>query len=62
MFTTVESFINEYQIESATTQQLLDTLTDDSLKQTQAEGYRTAWLYRLASRARGTWHAATERA
>ncbi|NOV02483.1 DinB family protein [Paenibacillus planticolens] len=40
MFTTVESFINEYQRESNTTQQLLDTLTDASLNQPQAEGYR----------------------
>ncbi|OAS15488.1 DinB family protein [Paenibacillus oryzisoli] len=40
MFTTIESFIQEYQMESTTTQQLLDTLTDESLQQTQAEGYR----------------------
>jgi uncharacterized damage-inducible protein DinB len=40
MFTTIESFIQEYQMESATTQQLLDTLTDTSLNQIQAEGYR----------------------
>ncbi|MEC0268619.1 DinB family protein [Paenibacillus anseongense] len=40
MFTTVDSFINEYQRESATTQQLLDALTDASLQQPQAEGYR----------------------
>ncbi|MGO4500421.1 DinB family protein [Paenibacillus sp. 2RAB27] len=40
MFTTIESFIQEYQMESATTQQLLDTLTDASLNQVQAEGYR----------------------
>ncbi|MDR6554458.1 DinB family protein [Paenibacillus qinlingensis] len=40
MFTTIESFISEYQMESAKTQQLLDTLTDESLKQTQADGYR----------------------
>ncbi|NOU90424.1 hypothetical protein GC102_32495 [Paenibacillus sp. LMG 31460] len=41
MFATVESFIKEYQQESATTQQLLDALTDESLQQPQAEGYRT---------------------
>lgn len=40
MFTTVDSFINEYQQESATTQQLLDALTDASLQQSQVEGYR----------------------
>ncbi|MBP1964074.1 DinB family protein [Paenibacillus aceris] len=40
MFTTVESFIKEYQQESKTTQQLLDALTDASLQQPQAEGYR----------------------
>ncbi|OCT16123.1 hypothetical protein A8709_01355 [Paenibacillus pectinilyticus] len=40
MFTTVESLVKEFQTESATTQQLLDTLTDESLNQTQADGYR----------------------
>lgn len=40
MFTTIESLVKELQAESATTQQLLDTLTDESLKQQQAEGYR----------------------
>lgn len=40
MFTTIESFIREYEMESSTTQQLLDTLTDESLQQAQAEGYR----------------------
>ncbi|SDN99912.1 Uncharacterized damage-inducible protein DinB (forms a four-helix bundle) [Paenibacillus sp. yr247] len=40
MFTTVQSFIKEYQQESATTQQLLDALTDESLRQPQADGYR----------------------
>ncbi|WNR44334.1 DinB family protein [Paenibacillus roseipurpureus] len=40
MFTTVESFVREYELESANTQKLLDALTDESLNQTQVEGYR----------------------
>jgi uncharacterized damage-inducible protein DinB len=41
MYVSVESFIIEYQDESVNTQKLLDTLTDDSLKQEVAPGYRT---------------------
>ncbi|MDD9270562.1 DinB family protein [Paenibacillus sp. GCM10023248] len=40
MFTTVQSFLTGYGQESATTQQLLDALSDASLQQPQAEGYR----------------------
>ncbi|HZG15037.1 MAG TPA: DinB family protein [Candidatus Bathyarchaeia archaeon] len=41
MYHSVQSFIADYQHESASTQKLLDTLTDESLKQEIAPGYRT---------------------
>ncbi|SEC78381.1 DinB family protein [Paenibacillus sp. GP183] len=41
MFVTVENFIEEYREETKLTQKLLDSLTDDSLKQEVAPGYRT---------------------
>jgi len=41
MFHTIESFIQEYTRESDVTLQLLQSLTDESLRQQVAEGYRT---------------------
>jgi hypothetical protein len=41
MSVTVENFIGEYREETKSTQKLLDFLTDDSLKQEVAPGYRT---------------------
>ncbi|OXM82641.1 DinB family protein [Paenibacillus rigui] len=41
MFHTIESFIEEYSNEAAATQKLLDALTDASLQQEVAPGYRT---------------------
>jgi uncharacterized damage-inducible protein DinB len=41
MFVAVQSFVDEYRNESEFTQKLLDALTDDSLKQEVAPGYRT---------------------
>ncbi|WP_282939241.1 DinB family protein [Paenibacillus sp. RC67] len=41
MYVTIQSFIEDYRNESATTQKLLDALTDDSLSQEVATGYRT---------------------
>jgi len=41
MFTTIQQFIDEYRNESVGTQKLLDTLTDASLKQESAAGFRT---------------------
>lgn len=48
MFTSIESFIQEWENESARTRRLLETLTDASLSQSVGEGFRT--LGRLA------WH------
>ncbi|WP_217593102.1 DinB family protein [Cohnella sp. GbtcB17] len=48
MFMSIESFIQEWENESARTRRLLETLTDASLSQSVAEGFRT--LGRLA------WH------
>ncbi|TXK73747.1 hypothetical protein FU659_30595 [Paenibacillus sp. N3.4] len=60
MYTTVEGFIKDYQGEAATTQKLLDTLTDESLNQQVAPGYRTlghlAW--HLVHNDRGILHGA----
>ncbi|WP_028549150.1 DinB family protein [Paenibacillus sp. UNC451MF] len=41
MFVTIQSFIEDYRHEAATTQKLLDALTDESLSQEVAPGYRT---------------------
>jgi uncharacterized damage-inducible protein DinB len=41
MFTSVKAFIEDYRYESESTQKLLDALTDESLKQQVAPGYRT---------------------
>jgi uncharacterized damage-inducible protein DinB len=41
IYATVQSFIEDYQNESSTTQKLLNTLTDESLQQEVASGYRT---------------------
>lgn len=42
MYPTIESFVADYRKESATTQKLLDNLTDASLKQEiSADGHRT---------------------
>lgn len=41
MFVSLQSFIEEYKLESAVTLKLLNALTDESLKQEVAPGYRT---------------------
>lgn len=41
MFVTVENFLADYKNEAVLTKKLLDALTDDSLKQETAPGYRT---------------------
>ncbi|CAG7645699.1 hypothetical protein PAECIP111802_03582 [Paenibacillus allorhizosphaerae] len=41
MYLTVQSFIEDYENESMATQRLLDALTDESLRQEVALGYRT---------------------
>ncbi|WP_276356113.1 DinB family protein [Cohnella caldifontis] len=41
MYTSVQSFVNEYRNESHFTHKLLSTLTDASLKQPIAPGFRT---------------------
>jgi len=41
MYQSLQSFIEEYRLESASTQKVLDALTDASLKQEVAPGYRT---------------------
>ncbi|RAP77271.1 DinB family protein [Paenibacillus montanisoli] len=41
MFTNVQSFINEYRLESASTQKQFDSFTDASLKQKIAPDHRT---------------------
>ncbi|MFD0693995.1 DinB family protein [Paenibacillus sp. GCM10027628] len=41
VYVTVQSFIEDYQNELTVTQKLLDALTDGSLKQEIAPGYRT---------------------
>jgi uncharacterized damage-inducible protein DinB len=41
MYVTVQDFVQDYQEEMNATQKLLDRLTDESLKQPIAEGYRT---------------------
>ncbi len=41
MYTTIQSFLEEYQNESLATQKLLNLLTDESLKQEVAPGFRT---------------------
>ncbi|TDF94486.1 DinB family protein [Paenibacillus piri] len=41
MYPSIQSFIQDYRNESASTQKLLDTLTDESLKLETASGYRT---------------------
>ena len=51
MFNTLDDFFKEWKAEEQATQQILDALTDESLSQPVAEGYRT--LGRLA------WHLAT---
>lgn len=51
MYTTIEDFISEYQKETEFTHKLLVALTDESLKQEIAPGYRT--LGHLA------WHLVT---
>lgn len=48
MFTTVNDFLQEWKQEAATTQKVLDALTDESLKQEAAPG-----LYSIGSVA---WH------
>lgn len=51
MFKTLDDFFKEWKAEEQATQQILEALTDESLSQPVAEGYRT--LGRLA------WHLAT---
>ncbi|WP_248930979.1 DinB family protein [Paenibacillus hamazuiensis] len=51
MYQTVQSFVEDYRSESAGTQKLLDALTDESLNQEVAPGFRT--LGQLA------WHLCT---
>lgn len=41
MYATIQSFIEEFEHESAGTQKLLDRLTDESLKQPITDGFRT---------------------
>ncbi|QYR21887.1 DinB family protein [Paenibacillus sp. sptzw28] len=41
MYVTIQSFVDEYRNESEFTQKLLNALTDDSLKQEVAPGFRT---------------------
>lgn len=41
MFTKTSDFLTEWKQETAITQRLLDALTDESLKQEVAPGYRT---------------------
>ncbi|GGG78500.1 DinB family protein [Paenibacillus radicis (ex Gao et al. 2016)] len=41
MYATVQSFIQDYTQESASTQRVFDALTDESLAQAVAPGYRT---------------------
>ncbi|WP_018754520.1 DinB family protein [Paenibacillus terrigena] len=41
MYQSLQSFMEEYRLESASTQKLLDALTDASLKQEVAPGYRS---------------------
>jgi len=41
MYQSLQSFIEEYRLESASTQKLLDALTDASLNQEVAPGYRS---------------------
>lgn len=41
MFTTVQSFVDEYRMESAATRKLMNALTDASLKQTVTPDHRT---------------------
>ncbi|MCZ8516245.1 DinB family protein [Paenibacillus filicis] len=41
MYQTVESFIQDYRNESESTSKLLSALTDESLRQEMAPGYRT---------------------
>ncbi|MFC4812600.1 DinB family protein [Paenibacillus sp. GCM10023250] len=41
MYASVNAFIEEYQMESQSTQKLLDALTDESLQQPVAPGHRT---------------------
>lgn len=41
MYGTIQSFVEDYRYESATTQKLLDALTDESLSKEVAPGYRT---------------------
>ncbi|CAI6081818.1 DinB family protein [Cohnella sp. JJ-181] len=48
MFTSIDSFVQEWENESAGTRRLLESLTDASLSQRVADGYRT--IGRLA------WH------
>ncbi|MFD2615370.1 DinB family protein [Paenibacillus gansuensis] len=41
MYTTIRGFVEEYRLEAGQTQKLLDALTDESLNQELAPGYRT---------------------
>ncbi|CAG7644007.1 hypothetical protein PAESOLCIP111_04601 [Paenibacillus solanacearum] len=41
MYVTIQDFIDDYENETKTTQRLLDALTDESLRQEIAPGYRT---------------------
>lgn len=41
MYMTIQNFLEEYRNETMATQRLLDALTDESLKQEVAPGYRT---------------------
>ncbi|PYI50684.1 DinB family protein [Paenibacillus flagellatus] len=52
MFTTIETFEAEWRQESATTQKVMDALTDETLAREVAPGFRT--LGRLA------WHIVTQ--
>ncbi|RDU37040.1 hypothetical protein DRW41_10145 [Neobacillus piezotolerans] len=51
MFTTIQSFIQTWQHEGQSTQKIMDTLTDESLKQQVAQDHRT--LGQIA------WHVVT---
>lgn len=41
MFKKINDFVQEFEMESAITERVLDTLTDESLKQIISENYRT---------------------